>query len=132
MNSVMLIGRLTADPKLKYTQNAGIPFCLFTLAIDRRYRNAKGEREADFVRVIVWRKLAEICNEYLSKGNRVGVSGCLEVSRWDGEDGNRVTIYQVNADQVEFLTPKKNPTNGGESNTDDAPPPDPGDDDLPF
>jgi single-strand DNA-binding protein len=135
MNSVTLIGRLTADPKLKYTQNAGIPFCSFNLAVDRRYKNAKGEREADFIRIIAWRKLAEICVEHLFKGNKVAISGSLEVNRWEGEDGNPVTIYQVVAENVEFLTPRKDGGNGGGGNgpanePDYGPPPE--DDDLPF
>ncbi len=135
MNSVTLIGRLTADPKMKYTQNAGIPFCSFNLAVDRRYKKANGEKEVDFIRIVAWRKLAEICNEYLFKGNKVAISGALEVNRWEGEDGNPVTIYQVVAENVEFLTPRKDGNgNGGGDNgpanePDYGPPPD---DDLPF
>jgi len=135
MNSVTLIGRLTADPKMKYTQNAGIPFCSFNLAVDRRYKSADGEKQTDFIRIVAWRKLAEICNEYLFKGQKVGINGSLEMNRWEGEDGNPVTIYQVVAENVEFLSPRKDGNGNGDGGNGPANEPDygpPPDDDLPF
>jgi single-strand DNA-binding protein len=103
MNKVILIGRLTKDPELRYTPGTGIPVATFTLAVNRRFTNAQGDREADFIRIVAWRKLAELCANNLNKGRLAGVCGSLQVRSFDGQDGQRRWITEVVADEVQFL-----------------------------
>lgn len=105
MNYIVLTGRLTADPILRYTPT-GIPVLDFTLAVDRRGRSGEGERDADFIDIVVWRKQAEICANYLKKGRLVGVEGRLEISRFQGSDGQIHRKPRVIAYRVEFLDGK--------------------------
>ena len=105
MNYVILTGRLTADPVLRYTPT-GVPVLGFTLAVDRRSRTPEGEKEADFIDIVVWRKQAEICANYLKKGRLVGVEGRLEISRFQGADGQTHRKVRVIAYRVEFLDSK--------------------------
>ncbi|MBC7319235.1 single-stranded DNA-binding protein [bacterium] len=102
MNYIILTGRLTADPILRYTPT-GVPVLGFTLAVDRRSRTPEGEREADFIDIVVWRKQAEICANYLRKGRLVGVEGRLEISKFQGSDGQVHRKPRVIAYRVEFL-----------------------------
>ncbi|MDD2486319.1 MAG: single-stranded DNA-binding protein [bacterium] len=102
LNRIILIGRLTRDPELRYTPS-GAAVASFTLAVDRRFANAQGEREADFIRIIAWRKLAEICSNQLNKGRLVAIDGRLQVRSYDGQDGQRRTISEVVAEDVRFL-----------------------------
>ena len=106
INTIVLVGRLTRDPELKYTPG-GHAVANFTLAVDRNFTNQDGEREADFIRTVVWRKLAETCAEYLHKGSLIAVTGRLQVRNYEDNDGNRRTIAEVVADNVRFLEPKK-------------------------
>lgn len=107
INSVVLVGRITKDLELKYTQS-GVAYCKFTLAINRTFTNGQGEREADFVNCTVWKKQAEnLCN-YMSKGSLIGVTGRIQTSNFEGRDGNRVFMTEVIADNVQFLESKKN------------------------
>lgn len=106
INTIVLVGRLTRDPELKYTQG-GHAVVNFTLAVDRNFTNQDGEREADFIRTVVWRKLAETCAEYLHKGSLIAVTGRLQVRNYEDNDGKRRTIAEVVADNVRFLEPKK-------------------------
>ncbi|WP_018213657.1 single-stranded DNA-binding protein [Desulfitobacterium hafniense] len=105
MNRINLVGRLTKDSELKYTPN-GVAVCSFTLAVDRNFKNGQGEREADFIPVVVYRQLAELCAEYLSKGKLTGIDGRLQVRTYDTQDGQRRWVYEVVADNVQFLSPK--------------------------
>ena len=106
MNKIFLIGNLTRDPELRSTQ-AGIPVCTFTVAVNRRRQGAEaGQAEADFFRVTTWRQLAENCNRYLAKGRKVGVSGTLTLQNYTGNDGQLRYSLEVQADEVEFLTPR--------------------------
>lgn len=105
MNRVTLIGRLTKNPELKQTQS-GIAVCNFTLAIDRPYKDDKGNSQADFIPVIVWRTQAENCDKYLEKGNQCAVVGSIQTRSYDDKDGNKRYVTEVVADSVEFLTPK--------------------------
>ena len=105
MNRVTLIGRLTKNPELKQTQS-GIAVCNFTLAIDRPYKDDKGNSQADFIHVIVWRTQAENCDKYLEKGNQCAVVGSIQTRSYDDKDGNKRYVTEVVADSVEFLTPK--------------------------
>lgn len=104
LNRVVLIGRLTRDPELRYTPN-GIAVATFTLAVDRRFTNQHGERETDFIRIVTWRQLAELCANYLKKGRLAGVDGRLQVRSFDNNEGRRVTVAEVVAEDVRFLEP---------------------------
>jgi single-strand DNA-binding protein len=103
LNKVILIGRLTRDPELRYTPANSVPVATFTLAVDRPFLNQKGEREADFIRIVVWRKLAENCANNLKKGRQVAVSGRLQVRSYDTPEGQRRSVTEVVADEVKFL-----------------------------
>lgn len=103
MNHITLIGRLTKDPELKYT-SSGTAVCSFTLAVNRRFTSQNGEKEADFIPVVVWNKAAENCAKYLSKGRQTAVEGRLQIRSFDGNDGQRKWVTEVIADNVEFLS----------------------------
>lgn len=102
LNKVILIGRLTRSPEMRYV-NDGVAVARFTLAVDRNYTNSSGEREADFIDIVAWRRLAEICTRYLQKGQLVAVEGRIEVQSYEDRDGNRRRIWRVVADRVKFL-----------------------------
>lgn len=105
MNRVMLIGRLTAKPELRYT-SSNVPFARFTVAVNRTFSNANGERETDFISTVIWRKQAEnVCN-YLDKGSLVSVEGRIQTGSYDDKDGNKRYTTDVVADSVEFLESK--------------------------
>lgn len=107
LNRSILIGRLVRDPELRFTQN-GIARCTFTLAVDRRYKNAAGEKEADFIDITTWRALAENCGNYLQKGSQVAVEGCIQTGNYETAAGEKRKSFGVLADSVKFLTgPRK-------------------------
>lgn len=115
-NRVILIGRLTRDPELRYTAN-GSAVASFALAVDRNFRSASGERETDFINIVAWRNLGERCSEYLSKGKLAAVEGRLQIRSYEGQDGQKRTVAEVVADDVRFLSPKDGASsNGGGSN----------------
>ncbi len=105
MNKVILIGNLTKDPEITTTTN-GVSVCRFTLAISRRYTNSEGEREADFINVVVWRALAENSHKFLRKGSKAAVVGNLQTRSYDAQDGTKRYITEVVAEEVEFLSTK--------------------------
>ncbi len=102
LNKVILIGRLTRQPELRYTQN-GIAVTTFTLAVDRDYRNQQGEKETDFIRIVVWNKLAEVVANNLDKGRLVAVEGRLQVRSYNGQQGSKKQASEVIAEKVQFL-----------------------------
>ncbi|PRR80336.1 Single-stranded DNA-binding protein ssb [Clostridium liquoris] len=102
MNKVVIIGRLTKDPELKFTPGAGTAVTTFTLAVDRRF-SKDGTREADFIPVVVWGKQAESTANYMSKGKLIGVSGRIQTRNYEGKDGIRRYVTEVVADEVQFL-----------------------------
>lgn len=102
MNHVVLIGRLTKDPELRYTPN-GVAVANFSLAVDRDFVNQAGERETDFIPVVVWQKLAETCANYLRKGRLAAVQGRLQVRSYETQEGQRRWISEVVASNVQFL-----------------------------
>lgn len=104
INNVTLVGRLTKDPELKYTQ-AGVAVANFTLAVNRTFNNAQGEKEADFIMCQVWRKPAENVANYLKKGSLAGVTGSIRTRHYEGNDGKRVYVTEVHCDSVQFLDP---------------------------
>lgn len=112
LNRVFLIGRLTRDPEMRFTAT-GTPVANFSLAVDRPFLNAQGEREADFIRVVVWRKLAENCANYLGKGRLVAVEGRLQVRSYQTPEGQSRTISEVVGDNVQFLDRAREGTGAG-------------------
>ena len=113
MNKVILVGNLTKDPELTTTNN-GISLCRFTLAVQRRFTSGDGEREADFINIVVWRAQADNCYKYLKKGSKAGVVGTLQTRAYAGNDGTRKYATEVVAEEVEFLASK------GASNSEEA------------
>lgn len=105
MNKVMLVGNLTADPEMRTTGN-GTSVCSFRVAVSRRYKDADGNQPTDFIPVVCWRQLADLCGRYLAKGRKVGVVGTLQSRSYEDKQGQRRTAYDVVADEVEFLTPR--------------------------
>lgn len=144
MNHVVLIGRLVADPETRYTQS-GIAVCSFRLAVDRKFKNQAGEREADFINCVAWRRAAEIIGQYMAKGRRIGIEGALQSRNYQDKDGNNRTAYEVVVNEFEFLDggggagrsggsqppPPETPPPGPEP-VPEPPPENPMDDDLPF
>lgn len=154
LNRVILIGRLTKDPELRYTPS-GVAVTQFTLAVDRPFTNQQGEREADFINIVVWRQLAETVANYLRKGRLTAVEGRIQVRHYDNNEGKRVYVTEVVGDNVRFLeSPNRDngdqaggggnarSYSGGTTNrgaaknddpfSDDGSPIDISDDDLPF
>ncbi|MGI5902393.1 MAG: single-stranded DNA-binding protein [Desulfitobacteriia bacterium] len=118
LNRVILIGRLTRDPELRYTAN-GIAVATFTLAVNRSYKNAQGEREADFIPCVVFRQLAELCANYLAKGKLAAVEGRLQVRSYEGQDGQRKFMTEVVGENVRFLSPRDNNSSDSSAKVDD-------------
>lgn len=103
LNRVILIGRLTRDPELRYTPS-GVAVAQFTLAVDRPFPNPQtGERETDFLPVVTWRQLAETCANYLRKGRLTAIEGRIQVRSYDNNEGRKVYVTEVIADNVRFL-----------------------------
>lgn len=121
MNKVFLIGRLTRDPELRYTGN-NTAVASFSLAVNRNYTNQAGEREADFINIVVWRKQAENVKNYLSQGSQVAVDGRIQTRSYDDADGKKRYITEVVADNVEFLGTKNS---NGSSQPNPSPEPTP-------
>lgn len=109
MNYVSMIGRLTKIPDIRQT-NTGKNVCAFTLAVDRRYKDADGKTTADFFGVQVWGKLAEVCARYLDKGKKIYVAGELRNRSYEAKDGSKRTVTEIIANEVEFLSPKTDST----------------------
>lgn len=142
LNRVILIGRLTKDPELRYTP-AGVAVTTFTLAVDRPFTNNNKEKEADFIPVVAWRQLAETCANYLRKGRLAAVEGRMQVRNYDNNEGRKVYVTEVIADNVRFLESPKSGEGGqnlerqeqqspNDPFKDDGKPLDISDDDLPF
>jgi len=133
LNRVILIGRLTKDPELRYTPN-GIAVGTFTLAVDRNYKNKEGEKQTDFIPCVVYRQLAENCANYLSKGKLAAVDGRLQIRSYETNDGQKRYVTEVIAESVRFLSPKDGDSSEHDSTNFDYP----GqydmltDDDIPF
>ena len=145
INRVILVGRLAQDPELRYTPN-GVAVTTFTLAVNRRFTNQQGEREADFINIVTWRQLAETCANYLKKGRLVGVDGRLQIRSFENSEGRRIKVAEVVADTVQFLEPAGARSSAASEGdpfgrsrnemddpfADDGKPIDISDDDLPF
>jgi len=140
VNKVFLIGRLTADPELRYTES-GKAYTRFSLAVNRNYKNESGESEADFISIVAWEKRAETIAKYLRKGNRLSVFGKIQTGSYEKEDGSRGYLTDVIVSEIEFLENKPKddrPAPEYEESNDDDPFKDFGDsieltdNDLPF
>jgi single-strand DNA-binding protein len=105
INHVVLVGRLTRDPELTYTQS-GSAVCRFSIAVNRTSASsAGGEENTSFFNIVAWNKTAEICNEYLSKGRQVAIDGRLQQRRWEGSDGMKRNTVEIVANNVQFFGP---------------------------
>lgn len=122
LNRTILIGRLTKDPELRYTPT-GVAVCQFTLAVDRPFTR-EGERETDFIPIVTWRQLAETCANYLRKGRLTAVEGRIQIRNYENNEGRKIYVTEVIADNVRFLESNRNSSNDE--------PIDISDDDLPF
>jgi single-strand DNA-binding protein len=132
LNRIVLIGRIVADPELRYT-SSGVPVCNFRIACERNYTNRDGDREVDFINIVTWRGLAENCAKHLGKGRLVGVDGQLQIRK--SEKNNRTYINpEVNADNVRFLDFAKdnNQSRNSQVSNETAGSPDFDDKDVPF
>ena len=143
MNKVILIGNLANDPEGRTTQS-GVSQSTFRLAVQRRFANAQGVREADFLTIVAWRQTADFCNRYLTKGRRIAVEGSIQVRSYDAQDGSKRYVTEIIADNVEALGSRNEEGAGAPRNTrDPGPTPPPAapsmndftevdDDELPF
>lgn len=120
INRVVLVGRLTKDPDLRYTPN-GVAVTTFTLAVNRPFSNQQGERETDFINCVVWRKAAENVANFLKKGSLAGVDGRIQTRNYEGQDGKRVYVTEILAESVQFLEPKNAAGGRGDSDYNRAP-----------
>ncbi len=134
MNKVILIGNLTKAPECGKTEK-GINYARFSIAVNRDYKDANGEKIVDFFNVVVWRQLAELCFKYLDKGRKVCIIGSIENRTYENKDGQKINTYDIKADEVEFLTPKTDneiTTTENKQNVDISKLEQVNDDDMPF
>ena len=142
MNKVIMIGNLANDPEARTTQS-GISQSTFRIAVQRRFANAQGVREADFFTVIAWRQTADFCNRYLSKGRRIAVEGSIQNRSYDAQDGSKRYVTEIIADSVEALGSRDEAAGRANDNGPTPPPAPPAgpaandftevdDDELPF
>ncbi len=117
LNRVVLVGRLTKDPEIRYTQS-NTPIASFTIAVNRQFSNsATGERDTDFIPVVVWRKQAENVKSFVHKGSLVAVDGRIQTRTYDDQNGVRKYVTEVVADNVSFLEPKGSQDDQGTTET---------------
>lgn len=120
MNKVILVGRLVKDPEVKTTQNQ-ISVCSFTIAVDRKFKAANGERQSDFISCVAWRQLADLLGKYFQKGSRIGIVGNLQSRSYDDANGKKVYITEVLVDEIEFVESRKD-NQGDKQNQEYTPP----------
>lgn len=139
MNKAILVGRLTRDPELKTTAN-GVNVCTFTIAVNRRFKNAEGNYDADFISCVAWRQQAEFLAKYFAKGRMVGIVGSIQTRNYE-RDGQRVYVTEVAVDEINFVESRQNqdsentfsqPSMPDFSSNDGFMPMPAADDDLPF
>ena len=112
LNRVVLVGRLTRDPDLRYTPK-GVAVANFNIAVNRPFTNQQGNREADFINGVVWRRQAENLANYMKKGNLIGVDGRIQTRSYEGQDGKMVYVTEVVAESIQFLESKGSSSGGG-------------------
>ena len=136
MNKVILMGRLTKDPEVRYTQTNNTLVASFSLAVNRRFARQGEERQADFINIVAWSKTGEFCSKYFSKGQQVGIIGRIQTRNWDDDQGQKHYITEVIAEEAYFAESQKD--NNGNAENQDTVNPDEfqvtenTDDDLPF
>lgn len=121
MNKVILMGRLTKDPEIRYTQTTNTAQCGFTLAVDRRFKAQDGTTKSDFINCVAWRNTAEFINKYFTKGMRMLVTGSIQVRDYENSEGKKVYVTEVIVDEAEFCESKNAGNNGGAQNTYNTP-----------
>lgn len=102
MNKVELVGRLTKDPEIRLTANQ-TQFCQFTVAVDRKFKDANGQRQADFISCLAWKNTAVFIQKYFHKGNKIGVVGSIQTRSYDDQNGQKKFVTEVIVDEVEFV-----------------------------
>lgn len=122
MNRVCLVGRLTAKPELRYT-GSNTAYTRFSIAVNRTFSNSQGEREADFINIVAWRRQAETICQYLDKGSQVSIDGRIQTGSYTAQDGSRRYTTEVVADNVQFLDSRRNQNNSTPYDYQDAPAP---------
>ena len=137
MNKVILMGRLTKDPEVRYTQTNNTMVTSFSLAVNRRFVKEGEERQADFINIVAWSKTAEFCSKFFKKGQQVGVIGRIQTRNYDDDQGMKHYVTEVVAEEVYFADSKKDNVNAEEPNVNQAEltvnvVDDKSDDDLPF
>lgn len=141
MNKVILLGRLTKDPEVRYTQNNNTLVASFGLAVNRRFAKEGEERQADFINIVAWDKTGEFCSKYFKKGQQVGIVGRIQSRSYDDKDGKKVYVTEVIAEEAYFADSKKEEENNPFGNVQQSNPFAQGqtsefkpvtDDDLPF
>ncbi len=110
MNKVFLIGRLVKDPELRYTES-NIAVATFSIAVNRNFANQNGERETDFINIVVWRKQAENVKNYLTQGSQVAIDGRIQTRSYEDKDGQKRYVTEVIAENIQFLDTKKKESN---------------------
>ena len=115
MNKVILMGRLTRDPEVRYTQTNNTLVASFTLAVNRRFARQGEERQADFINVVAWDRTGEFCSKYFKKGQQVGVIGRIQTRNYDDKDGKKVYVTEVIAEEVNFADSKRDNANNFET-----------------
>ena len=109
MNKTVLIGRLTRDPEVRYTQNNNTLVCQFTLAVNRRFKQ-EGQPDADFINIVAWTKTAEFIGKYFKKGQQIALAGRLQTRTYDDKEGKKIYVTEVVAEEVYFADSKKEET----------------------
>lgn len=124
MNKVIMIGNIATDIEMRTTQS-GVANCSFRIAVQRKFKNANGEYESDFLSVVAWRQTAEFIHKYFSKGSKIAIEGSLQARSYDAQDGSKRYVTEIVADQAEFVAPRKDdaqpskPSNEGFTEVDD-------------
>ena len=111
MNKVILMGRLTRDPEVRYTQTNNTLVASFSLAVNRRFARPGEERQADFINIVAWSKLGEFCSKYFKKGQQVGIIGRIQTRTWDDEQGQKRYVTEVIAEEIDFIGSKNKQNN---------------------
>ena len=116
MNKVQIIGRITKDPEVKYTQNQ-LPFCNFIIAVDRRFKDANGQRQADFIACVAWRATADFIGKYFRKGSKIAVVGSIQTRSYEDQEGKKHLVTEVVVDEAEFVESKSSGNANANANT---------------
>ncbi|MCX7710531.1 MAG: single-stranded DNA-binding protein [Clostridia bacterium] len=138
MNKAILMGRLTKDPELRYSNTSNVAVCRFTVAVDRRFARQGEERQADFIPIVAFGKTGEFCSKYFQKGSKIALVGSIQTRTWDDNEGKKHYATEVVADEAYFADSKKNEgapsraSSGSDSDQVDGFYPIDNEDDLPF